>query len=114
MRFYFPIDVLRFRHGVNFIPELELTLNSRIGIEFRKSVGIGIDFFHYYSLDTVNLYPLNLLLKSYLPASGHPESGNSQEAVNFIAYTLSTLLLKHCEQEQYNQAFASKTNTKLL
>ena len=42
------------------------------------------------------------------------ESGISQEAVNIIAYTLSTLLLKRCEQEQCNQAFASKTNTKLL
>ena len=64
------------RHGVNSIPELQLTpltlnFNSgiRIGIDFLKSIGIGIDFVGIIDLiSTVNLYPLNLLLKSHLSA----------------------------------------------
>ena len=50
------------RHGVNSIPELELTLssNSRIGIDFRKSVGIGIFFF--IGIDVFGIIDLILLI----------------------------------------------------
>ena len=53
--------VINTRHGVNSIPELELTLNSNsgIGIDFQRS--IRIDFF-FIGIDFVGVIDLILLI----------------------------------------------------